>query len=57
MDEKILSGYCRCQDGSRMVTAELEDGSWYIDCSYGNCPYQGSCDIAKALSQLTGEDS
>ena len=52
MEELIVSGYCRCQDGSRMVTAELDGGKWYIDCSFGNCPYESVCEIAKQLSRL-----
>lgn len=51
MDEWIVSGYCRCIDGSRMVTAELESGKWCVDCNYGNCPYEGSCDIARSLQE------
>ena len=51
MDEKIFSGYCRCLDASRMVTVEKEDGVWYPDCSFGNCPYEGSCDIAQRIRE------
>ena len=51
MDELILSGYCRCIDASRMVTAEKEGSIWYVDCNYGSCPYEGSCDIAKRLKE------
>lgn len=52
MDEKILTGYCRCIDGHRMVTSELDGGRWYADCSFGNCPYESVCEIAKQLQQL-----
>ncbi len=48
-DEKILTGYCRCIDGHRMVTAELENGSWAADCAFGNCPHEANCEIAKSL--------
>ena len=51
-DEVILTGYCRCLDQSRMVTAELYNGSWEVDCGYGNCPYQESCPIAEKIRQL-----
>lgn len=52
MDEElILTGYCRSIDGHRMVTAELENGQWYADCSYGSCPYEANCEIAKALRE------
>lgn len=51
MDEKIISGYCRCLDAHRMVTAEEEDGAWVVDCGYGNCPYEQNCPIAAALRE------
>ena len=52
MEERIFTGYCRSIDCSRMVIAEAEDGVWFADCSFGSCPYEASCDIAKALRQL-----
>lgn len=51
-DEVILTGYCRCLDRSRMVTAEPEDGGFSVDCGYGACPYQAGCPIAERLQQL-----
>jgi hypothetical protein len=51
MDEKIVSGYCRCLDAHRMVTAELEGDKWVVDCSYGNCPYEQNCPIAAVLRE------
>lgn len=50
-DELILTGYCRSIDGHRMVTAEMEDGTWCADCSYGSCPYEANCDIAKRIRE------
>ena len=52
MDEKIFSGYCRTLDQSRMVTAEKEDGQWFVDCSYENCPFADQCTIAQAIREL-----
>ena len=52
MEEKILSGYCRALDQSRMVTVELEDGNCYPDCSYGSCPYEKNCTIAQSIQEL-----
>ena len=52
MDEEFISGYCRAQDQSRTVAAEKEDGKWFVDCSYGACPYEGSCQIAQRIRQL-----
>lgn len=52
MEEIILSGYCRTQDQSRMVEAELVDGRLEADCSYGNCPYESNCTIAQSLREL-----
>ena len=49
-DEIILTGYCRALDRSRMVTLELEDGKYFADCSYGNCPYEPNCTVARAIS-------
>ena len=48
--EKILSGYCRAMDKSRIVIAVYEDGSLTeADCAYPNCPHTQSCPIAQAL--------
>ena len=49
--EWILTGYCRSIDSHRMVTAERDNGQWYADCSYGSCPYEANCEIAKALRE------
>lgn len=51
MDEMILSGYCRCIDGSRTVLVEIEDGKVYPDCAYGNCPHEQSCLIAQKIRE------
>lgn len=51
MDEMILTGYCRCIDGSRTVLAEKEDGLWCPDCAYGNCPHEQSCPIAEKIRE------
>lgn len=45
-EEIIFTGYCRCLDQSRMVTAEKCEDGWDVDCSYGTCPHQSSCLIA-----------
>ena len=50
-EEYILTGYCRTQDQSRMVTVEVEKGEIFVDCSYGNCPYEKNCSIAKAVAE------
>ncbi len=55
MDEIIFSGYCRCQDASRMVTAEWEQDRWFVDCNYPDCPYSSNCEIAKKLSELQNQ--
>ena len=52
--ERILTGYCRTLDQSRMVVAVLEDGGLTeIDCDYPSCPHVQSCPIAKQLSELS----
>lgn len=49
-EEKILSGYCRAMDKSRMVITVLEAGKvTQIDCDYPNCPHIQSCPIAAQL--------
>ena len=50
--EFFLSGYCRQQDQSRMVTLETEDGQLSdVDCGYGACPYEHECTVAAAIRQ------
>ena len=52
-DEKIISGYCRQLDASRMVEVILENGEiTEVDCCYGSCLYQGSCVLAKEIDEL-----
>ena len=53
--EEFISGYCRCLDQARTVTAETEDGAFSADCSFGACPHEGSCAIAETLAQLRRE--
>ena len=51
-EEKILSGYCRALDKSRMVIALYEDGKLTeVDCDYPGCPHFPSCPIAKQLNE------
>ena len=52
MDEKIFSGYCRCQDQSRMVTVEMEDGEPEIDCAYFQCIHREQCPIARQIADF-----
>ena len=48
--EKILTGYCRALDQSRMVVAVFDNGSLTeIDCDYPHCPHVQSCPIAQQL--------
>lgn len=52
-EEKLISGYCRSQDQSRMVLVEYEGKELLdADCSYGGCPFEASCEIAKAIVAL-----
>lgn len=52
MEEEFVSGYCRAADQPRTVTVEIENGKIFADCSYGSCPYEGSCKIAERIRQL-----
>lgn len=52
-EEKILCGYCRQLDSSRIVEVILEKGRiTEVDCCYGNCIYEGSCPIAKEIDSI-----
>ena len=52
-EEKILTGYCRQLDQSRMVTIEVEDGCLTeCDCCYGSCVYQPNCTVAQQIAAL-----
>ena len=51
-EEKILSGYCRALDKSRMVIAVYEDGKLdEVECDYLRCPHFPSCPIIAQLSE------
>ena len=50
--EEFLSGYCRCLDRARTVTAEIDGGEFSADCSFGACPHESSCVIAQRLREL-----
>ena len=51
--EKILTGYCRQLDASRIVEVILEDGEiTEVDCCYGSCIHEGACPIARELDTL-----
>lgn len=55
--EHFLSGYCRALDQSRMVTAVVVDNKLEeADCSYGNCPYETSCQIGQKLAAMDTKD-
>lgn len=55
-EEKLISGYCRTQDQSRMVMVEYDRRELMdVDCSYGSCPFEASCEIAKAIAALLEE--
>ena len=51
--EFFFSGYCRCQDQSRMVAAVAEDGVLLeADCSFGACPHEPACVIAEKIREF-----
>ena len=51
--EAFFTGYCRCQDQSRMVAAVAEDGELTeADCSFGACPYEPNCTIAQKIREF-----
>ena len=57
-DEKIISGYCRQLDSSRMVEVILENGEiTEVDCCYGSCLYQSNCPIARDIDALNKKNT
>ena len=55
-EERIISGYCRQLDQSRMVTIELEQGKLTdCDCCYGSCIYEPNCTVAKQITEACGK--
>lgn len=51
--EEFLSGYCRTIDQSRMVAVEIIDGQLdEVDCCYGSCSHEPSCQIAQKIREL-----
>ncbi len=54
--ESFFTGYCRCADQSRTVTAVTEDGKLIeVDCCYESCIHTSSCTIAQALEERIKE--
>ena len=53
MEERYLTGYCRCLDASRIVEVVTENGKLdECDCSYGRCKFQSQCTIAQSIEEL-----
>ena len=52
-DEILVSGYCRAQDQSRMVTLEKIDGRGEADCAWPDCPYSHQCKLAERFREET----
>ena len=56
-DERIVTGYCRKLDGSRVLCLELEDGEWRTDCLYPGCEFVGTCRLMEtALAETEWAD-
>ena len=54
--EKLITGYCRALDSSRMVMAEAENGTLTdIDCDYPSCPHAPVCQIAAPIDEFLRE--
>ncbi len=54
--EWIYTGYCRCLDGSRIVTFERYGDEEFCDCNYGSCPYEVACDIAQRIQENSNRE-
>ena len=56
MEERYLTGYCRCLDSARVVEGVTEDGELEeCDCSYGTCKFQSQCTVAISIEELISE--
>lgn len=53
--EKILSGYCRACDASRMVLVDSEEAE--ADCEYPACPHAAACPIAAQIHAFLTENT
>ena len=56
MEERYLTGYCRCLDNSRIVEVVTENGKLEeCDCLYGSCKFQTQCTIAQGIEEIISE--
>ena len=56
MEERYLTGYCRCLDNSRIVEVVTENGKLEeCDCLYGSCKFQTQCTIAQGIEEILSE--
>ena len=56
MEERYLTGYCRCLDNSRIVEVVTEDGKLEeCDCLYGSCKFQTQCTIAQGIEEMIAD--
>ncbi len=53
--EKILSGYCRTCDASRMVLVDSEEQE--VDCEYPACAHADVCQIAAQIRAFLEEST
>ena len=53
--EKILSGYCRACDASRMVLVDSEETE--ADCEYPGCAHAAACQIAAQIRVFLEEST
>lgn len=50
--ERIVSGYCRLLDQTRMIFCEYADGQlMQSDCAYPDCTFASSCPLAQNFLQ------
>lgn len=59
--EYIFSGFCRTFNQSQTVTCEFEEKEGKVelsevDCAYDRCIHRGSCQIAKQIREVLGEE-
>lgn len=51
--EVVLSGYCKCIDGSRTVI--VEEGE--PDCLYPDCPHAPGCPLARSIKEIRNDSN
>jgi len=55
--EWYISGFCRQQNGTRVVMVEEDEGDWDIGCDFIRCAHCESCKIALDIKNIQKEQN